>query len=286
MVIAVLVLLGLVLGSFVNALVWRLHEQGVGEEEEQGKKKSAKADKSYQARLSILRGRSMCSHCHHELAAKDLAPLFSWLMLRGKCRYCGVSIQDNPLIEALLPVFFAWSYLAWPLALTGRGLFDFAFWLVFLTGFMALAAYDLRWFLLPNRIVYPLMGLAAVQVLGDVLLFGGGWHVLVGALWGVVVVSGLFYVLFQVSGGNWIGGGDVKLGVVLGLLAGGALRGLLLIFIASVLGTLVALPLLIAHKSRLTSRIPFGPYLLAATVIVVLYGDQLISTYLRAFGLQ
>lgn len=277
MIIAVLVVLGLVFGSFINALVWRLHEQDA-----RGEGAAKKGEDS----LSITRGHSMCSHCHHPLAPKDLVPVLSWLYLRGKCRYCRVKIQDNPLVEVLLPVLFVISYLAWPLALHGVGLYQFYFWLVFLVGFMALAVYDLRWFLLPNRIIYPLIGLAMLEVLGTLVFFHGGWHTLAGAAWGVAFVSGIFYVIFQVSDGQWIGGGDVKLGIVLGLLVGGPLNGLVLIFIASMLGTLVALPLLLAGKASRTSKLPFGPYLLLATAVVTLYGTSLVDWYNRLFGLN
>src|ERR1700712_4728549 len=105
--IFLLVVLGLIFGSFVNAFVWRLHER------ESLLQKKRKPTKKQLSELSILHGRSMCVHCHHELAAKDLVPLFSWLWLRGKCRYCHKPIQDSPLIEAVLPVLFIVSYLAW-----------------------------------------------------------------------------------------------------------------------------------------------------------------------------
>lgn len=280
MIILILAVFGLILGSFVNALVWRFHKQA--ELIEKGHKKGQPTAEQ----LSMVKGRSMCSHCHHELAVKDLIPLFSWLWLRGRCRYCKVKIEDSPLIELTLPVLFVVSYLAWPHSFSGVGLYLFCFWLVFLVGFMALAAYDLRWYLLPDRIVFPLVGLALVQIIGQVAFFGGGWAVITGAIWGVLIASGIFYVLNLVSKGEWIGGGDVKLGIVLGLLVGGPLNAMLVLFIASLLGTLVALPLMITGKAGRTSRLPFGPYLLAATFIVVLWGSWLIDTYNGFLGLS
>src|SRR5688572_14928277 len=119
MMILMLVLAGLVLGSFVNALVWRLH-----------------------VRRDWVRDRSECPHCHHKLAALDLIPVLSWLMLRGKCRYCGKPIDDSPLTELALPALFVVSYIFWPQPLVGVGLFEFVLWIVFLTGFLALAIYD------------------------------------------------------------------------------------------------------------------------------------------------
>ena len=254
MIIAALVVFGLILGSFVNALVWRFHEQDV--RAEQGKPADVE--------LSMMKGRSMCSHCHHPLAPKDLIPLLSWLYLRGKCRYCRVRIQDNPLLEAGLPVLYIISFLAWPRPLQGEHLLTLIFWLVFLVGFLALAAYDLRWFLLPDRIVFPLIGLAVVELLVRLVFFHGGLAVILGAMWGVAICSGLFWLLYRISDGAWIGGGDVKLGIVLGLIVGGPLHGFLLLFIASTVGSLVSLPLLLVGKAARKTQLPFGPFLLLA----------------------
>ena len=279
MIIVVLVAFGLILGSFVNALVWRFHEQAGLAETGHKKGKPTKAE------LSMVKGRSMCSKCHHELAPKDLVPLFSWVWLRGKCRYCRKPIEDSPLLEAGLPILFVVSYLSWPLAMHGEGLFTFVAWLVFLVGFVALAAYDLRWYLLPNRIVFPLIVLAVAQVICQIVLFDASPKILIDAAWGVVIASGIFYVLYQISDGSWIGGGDVKLGIVLGILAGGAFNAMLLLFIASLVGTLVALPQVLRGKSGKATKIPFGPYLLLGAFIVVLYGDRMVTAYYNMFGL-
>lgn len=230
----------------------------------------------------MSKGRSMCSRCNHPLATKDLVPLFSWLWLRGKCRYCTKPIEDTPLLEIGLPIAFVASYWLWPEALVGYGLISFLFWLVLLVAFAALTVYDIRWYLLPDRVVWPLVALAAVQVLIYAIVFDGGLASLVTAAWGVATASGIFYVLYKVSDGNWIGGGDVKLGIVLGLLVGGPLQGLLLIFIASLLGTLASVPMLLDRKLKRTSVIPFGPFLMLAAWILVLFGDRL-GSWLDAY---
>lgn len=256
MVTAALILLGLVLGSFVNALVWRLH-----------KKKNWVTD------------RSECDFCHHKLGTLDLVPVISWLVLRGKCRYCGHAINDSPLTELALPVLFVASYAWWPQQLQGEGLMSFVFWLIFLVGFVVLAVYDIRWFLLPNRIVFPLIGVAVAQVVLQLLLFDGALRDVLGSALGVMIISGSFYVLFVLSKGTWIGFGDVKLGIMLGILAGGPLPAMLLLFIASVLGMLVSLPMVLAGKAERKSYIPFGPFLLAGMVVVQLFGADIIDWY-------
>lgn len=288
MIVFILAVFGMIFGSFANALVWRLHGQesleddiaGL-EDEKPGKARDRKIAGLRQklAELSMGKGRSMCSACRHPLAPKDLVPLFSWIWLRGKCRYCHGPIQDPPLMEIGLPVLFVASYLLWPMEWSGYGVVSFGFWLVFLVAFIALTLYDIRWFLLPDKIVWPLVGLAILQVLLHAFVFGGGLEVLVTAFWGVVTASGIFYLLYQVSRGEWIGGGDVKLGIVLGLLVGGPMQGLLLIFIASLLGTVASLPMLFRSKSKRSAIIPFGPFLMAATVILILAGNRLVDWF-------
>jgi prepilin signal peptidase PulO-like enzyme (type II secretory pathway) len=283
MIIVILAVLGLCLGSFVNALVYRLHEQ----EKLASKKPTAKLTKQQEA-LSIATGRSMCPHCKHELAAKDLVPAVSWLLLKGKCRYCGKPIPDTPIPELVTPALFILSYSVWPFSLhhvagqgIDAGIAYFALWCAFIVGFVALAIYDLKWFTLPNRIVFPLIGLATFQDLLGATVYHGGLHTIFSAFWGIVIASGIFYVLFQVSDGKWIGGGDVKLGLVLGLLVGGPGKALLLIFTASLLGTVMAVPFLVTGRMKRTSKLPFGPFLLAATIIVVLWGASIIAWYTR-----
>ena len=272
MIYVLLGLLGLVFGSFVNALVWRLHEQ------EGQRAKKGKVNQNRLRELSMLHGRSMCSNCGHELAAKDLVPVLSWLWLRGRCRYCGTKIQDNPLVEVSTGLLFVLSYLLWPLPLHGVGLFQFIVWLLFIVAFVALAMYDLKWFILPDRIVFPLVAIAAAEVVLVAAFKHDVWFALDATL-GALTLSGIFYVLFQLSGGAWIGGGDVKLAIVLGLLAGSPVQALLILFFASIIGTLCSIPVLLKGKKGLKMRVPFGPFLLAGTFLVVLFGQRVLDWY-------
>jgi prepilin signal peptidase PulO-like enzyme (type II secretory pathway) len=272
MIIVSLAVLGLIFGSFVNAWVWRLHET----EALQGKK--GKAVTARRKALSITKGRSMCPACGHELAAKDLVPVFSWLYLRGKCRYCRAPIADSPLTELATSALFVLSYIAWPLALSGVGLAVFMFWIAFVVAFVALTVYDLRWMMLPDRIVLPLIALAGVQVLMVAVWlhdYANLWQPAVSGL----IIFGLFWVLYQVSDGRWIGGGDVKLAPILGLLAGTPFKAVLVIFFASLIGTVLSIPALLKGKKALGMHVPFGPSLIAAAIVVVLYGSQLAAWY-------
>lgn len=268
--------IGLCFGSFANALVWRIHKQ-----DRDAKTKRKSKIENY----SIVNGRSMCVHCKHILAWYDLLPVASWVILWGKCRYCHKPISlQYPVVELATTALFVISYIFWPLTLhTPYSIFLFATWLVLLTGFIALAVYDYKWMLLPDRIVFPLQAIAVVFVLTKFIESGGDMSVITGAFWAVMCSAGLFYVLFQISQGKWIGGGDVKLGVVLGLVLGGAAEALLMLFIASLLGSLIGIPLLLAKKTKLQAKLPFGPLLLIATFIVYLFGASVISWYKQQF---
>lgn len=261
--------LGLCLGSLVNAVVWRLHEQ-----DELAQKKGVKDKKARLKKLSILRGRSMCPHCGHELAAKDLVPVLSWGWLRGKCRYCRAPIGwQYPLVEIATALLFIGSYALWPVALHGLGLMQLCFWLVFLVGFMVLAVCDLRWYWLPSKAIYPLVGVALAELVATLIFFDGGWAAVWSSVCGVLIASGIFFVLYQISH-DWIGDGDIRLGLVLGILLGGPMRSIILLLVASILGTLASVPALLVGKAGRKTLIPFGPFLLLGAVVVQLFGTS------------
>lgn len=272
MIIVLLIVLGLCFGSFTNALTWRLYQQA-----------RPKAKQPKKVNLSILNGRSVCPHCQHQLSALDLVPIISWLALLGKCRYCHKPISwQYPLVELATALLFVGSFVWWPYGFAMAGLIRFVVWLIFLVGFMALTIYDIHWMILPNKLVKPLIGLALLQV---VLLFvlQQDAGLLLGAFWGVICLGGLFYALLCFPGKQLIGGGDVRLGVGLGLIVGGPLPAILLLFLSSVIGTLFSLPLLANSRKALGRKVPYGPFLIVATVIVYIFGAGLISWYKRQF---
>jgi prepilin signal peptidase PulO-like enzyme (type II secretory pathway) len=261
----VLFILGLCLGSFVNALVWRFHE-----------------NKNHKAKVSILSGRSMCVHCRHTIAWYDLVPLVSWLALGGKCRYCKkpISIQ-YPTVELLAGFIFAGSYLFWPQTVQPDGQWLLlATWLASSVGLLALAVYDLRWMILPNKMIYPTLLVAVVGRLAYIILFASE-PLHSALLWflSVAIASGVFYALFVVSKGKWIGFGDVRLGLITGTLLADPQLSLAMIFLASLLGTILIIPSLLSGKKNMASRLPYGPLLITATAILVVFGDFLLDWY-------
>src|SRR5579862_661529 len=273
MVVAILVVLGLCLGSFINALVWRVHEQ-------------AKSSKSKEKNLSVLHGRSQCPHCRHELAWYDLIPVASWLMLRSRCRYCGKPISwQYPVVELAMVLVFIVSYLWWPgdLSVTGQKLL-FCTWLASSVGLLALFVYDWRWMLLPNRILYPTLAVAGVGRLSYIAFYSADKpHSLALLAGSLAITSGIFLVLYVFSRGQWIGYGDVRLGLVTGTLIAQPSQAFLMIFLAALMGTALAVPGLASGKLKVTNRLPFGPFLITATGIAVLFGGQIVGWYQRLF---
>ncbi|MBI4033490.1 prepilin peptidase [Candidatus Saccharibacteria bacterium] len=289
MIFVVLAFLGLAAGSFVNALVWRLRQQELKAESlklKAGKKELLAGDFQLSAGkdLSIFTGRSQCPHCRHTLTWHELIPLLSWLLLRGHCRYCGKPISwQYPIVELATAAVFLVSYSFWPGGVFGVG--DWVLlitWLAASVGLIALLIYDLKWMLLPNKILFPALFVAVAGRLIYLLSFEPD-KAQAAAAWAlsVAVASGLFWLIFTVSAGKWIGYGDVRLGLITGTILADPVLSLLMIFVASVLGTLVTLPALTTGRKHIDSHIPFGPFLITATTIVLLLGQTFIDFYNR-----
>jgi leader peptidase (prepilin peptidase) / N-methyltransferase len=276
--------LGLFFGSFAGATVWRLRAKQLLEDEVVGEKVPAKEKKliSKLQNVSLLKDRSICLHCGHQLAWYDLLPLASWLYLRGKCRYCHKHIGNlEPLVEIGVAAFFVVSFLFWPAALsTPFEVARFVLWLVGGVGLAILTVYDLKWFLLPNRVMFPLMGvglLYSLLVLSDNNFTAQAFFSIALAC---AVLSGIYYLIYLGSKQQWVGFGDVKLGLVLALLLADWKLAILALFLANAIGTLVIVPLMLSGKVKRHARIPFGPLLISGWLIAGLFGGDILRWYL------
>lgn len=254
--ITLLVVAGLAFGSFAGALVWRL-----------------KNNKDF------VKDRSVCEHCNHVLGPIDLVPIISWLALKGRCRYCKAKIGWLPLIlELSLPILFVISYLYWPLGFSGvAAQLSFVFWLGYIVLLAALFVYDLKWFLLPDKIVFVLIGLALLDAMLRVSITGENYFTHI--LFGVVPIAGLYGLLYFVSKGKLVGLGDAKLGIFMGIVLGWQ-SALLALILANLFGLLLVLPGLVRKRLTYKSRVPFGPFLIAAFFITGLWGNALIDWYI------
>jgi prepilin signal peptidase PulO-like enzyme (type II secretory pathway) len=283
-IVALLALLGLFSGSFAGATVWRLRAHQLREDEVAGEKNSAKEKRQVEKlqKSTLLKDRSVCLHCGHQLAWFDLIPLFSWALLRGRCRYCHKRIGGfEPVIELGMAAFYVVSYLYWPASLeTVPQLVQFLLWLIVGTGLAILSVYDLKWFLLPNRVMLPLIGLGVVN--GFVQLSANQYasSELLNIFYACLVLSGLYYLIYVVSKHKWVGFGDIKLGLVLALMLGDWQLAILTLFFANALGTVIVLPLMLSGKMKRSTRIPFGPLLISGWFIAGLFGGEVVRWYL------
>lgn len=248
-------LLGLLVGSFLNVVVWRVPR---GE--------------------SVVRPPSACPGCGNRIRARDNVPVLSWLVLRGRCRDCSGRIPARyPLVEAGTGTAFALVALVtgWSWALPAL------LWLAAVS--IALTLIDLDVHRLPDAIVlpsYPIaLGLLALACLGP----GGeaSWAPLGRALAGCAVLLGVYLVVALVAPGG-MGLGDVKLAGVLGLYLGWLGWGALAVgwFAAFVLGGLFGLVLMASRRAGRRSGIAFGPWMLAGAWVGLAAGPALASSYL------
>ena len=271
-----LLLLGVVLGSFAGAQVWRVRARQLRTDKQTGHP----YDKHEWRQLRVLLqgtvrdDRSRCLQCGHVLAWYDLLPVVSWLSTGGRCRYCQQFIGWFELVmELVLGVGLALSYLVWPWALPASSLL-FAVWVVVALVLMILAAYDAKWQLLPDPLNYGLMALGALFVLvrmttlHDVDLVS-----LTGA---VALLVGLYGGLYAISRGAWIGFGDVKLCVGLALLLGDWRLAFMTLFFSNMLGCIIVLPGLVRGQLNTRSQVPFGPLLIIGCVISLLFGGSIL----------
>lgn len=244
-------LLGMAVGSFLNVLIDRLP---------QGK--------------SIFSPGSHCEACKQPLNARDLIPIFSYLWLKGRCRYCKAVISRRlPLVEAGSGVLF--GYLVWHYGFSA----DLAIAIFYGCLFLVLAVIDLERGLILNKLVYPAMAIALTfsLLLSDLDIVPG----LASTAGGGGTGLGLFLIIVIVSRGG-MGFGDVKLAALIGLISGFPLV-LVAVFLAVISGGLVAVSLLLLKIRGRRQAIPFGPYLSLAAIITLLYGSGILDWYLGFF---
>ncbi|MFH1560260.1 MAG: prepilin peptidase [Chloroflexota bacterium] len=237
------IVLGLAVGSFLNVCIDRLP---AGE--------------------SIVRGASHCPGCQHLLAPVDLVPVFSYLWLRGRCRYCGASIPVRvPLVE--MATGFLFGFLYWKF---GLGV-ELGIALVYASILLAVSIIDLEHQLILNVVVYPAMPLAlALSLLWPDPTIA---RASLGLVVGVAAVSLPFLVYRQ-----GMGMGDVKLGGLIGLMVGYP-HVLVALLLAVIAGGLIATLLLVFRIKGRKDAIPFGPFMAAGALVTLLWGQAILDWY-------
>lgn len=252
---------GLVIGSFLNVVVWRVPR---GE--------------------SIVRPPSACPRCGHPIRWYDNIPVVSWLVLRARCRDCDEPISARyPLVEAGTGLGFA--VLAWAGLADAAPIAALPLLLVFAAYSIALALIDLDHRLLPDRIVLPAYVVFAALVVLASAITGDWWAALRALVAGAVLFA--FFLIVALVYPAGMGGGDIKLAGLLGLVLGwfGWRQVVVGAFAGFLIGAVVGIITMIARRSGRKTAIPFGPSLLAGAWVGVFAGAALGDWYLHITGL-
>jgi leader peptidase (prepilin peptidase) / N-methyltransferase len=247
-IIAFAAIAGLVVGSFLNVVIWRLPR-----------------------RESLARPRSRCPHCATAIAPYDNIPVLSWLALRGRCRHCRAPISARyPLVELTTGALYAL------VVATKHDPAQVALGLLLVTALVPITLIDLDLRLIPNRITLPASVAAVVATLTlDVSL--APELLIAGA------AAGGFFLLAAVAHPRGMGMGDVKLAAVLGLYLGRAVAPA--IFAGLIAGVVVG-AVIVARKGAREGRktaVPFGPFLALGGVFGLFAGDAIMDAYLSRF---
>jgi len=215
----------------------------------------------------------MCPHCQKKINWYDNVPLISFIVLHGKCRNCKKIISfQYPIVELTTGILFVLAILNIEYSIFNiKYLIPVLRDLFFISVLVIIFIYDLKWYLILDIITVPAMALA----LAFNLFLGYTWQNLFLA---AIIGGGFFLIQYIISKGKWIGGGDIRMGALMGFMLGypHIITGLMLSYI---FGSIIGIILLIAGKKRMSSQIPFGTFLSAATIIVLLWGVDILALY-------
>jgi leader peptidase (prepilin peptidase) / N-methyltransferase len=254
--------LGASIGSFINVVVYRLP-----------------------AGLSVLWPPSRCPHCLNQLKAYDNVPVFGWLWLKGRCRYCKSKISARyPVVEALTGIIFLVVFLLFNVSLLTIGYWVFCSWL------LALSLIDLDTMTLPNQLTQSGLVLGIIfQIVSGFLLEGSYLGAIkplmmgiVGAVLGLWLFDAIAFFGSIALGKTAMGAGDAKLAAMMGAWLGWKYL-LLAGFVACTVGALVGIVSITLSKRRFGQKIPFGPFLAFGAAIALFGGEAILSAYLRLF---
>lgn len=240
-------LYGITIGSFLNVLIYRIPKKE-----------------------NIVSTRSHCMSCGYQLHWYDLVPLFSYLILGGKCRECKTKLSvQYPLIEGLNGVLYLLAFYKY-----GFSVESLLYCLLF-SALLALSVIDFRTYEIPVGFNYFILALGLVRVFTD----RSNW---LEYLIGLVAVSGVLAIIFYISDGRFIGGGDVKLMAAAGLLMGWKLN-LLSFCVGCILGSVIHL--IRMKVSGEDHQLAMGPYLAGGIFLTVMFGNEFLTWYLGGMGI-
>ncbi|MDP2820773.1 MAG: prepilin peptidase [bacterium] len=244
-------LFGLAIGSFINCLVHRMEKE----------------------ESSLFKG-SYCPKCRHKLAWFDLIPLLSFVLLKGKCRYCQKEISfQYPIVELVAGILFVLVFFNFGYSL----LSVFYFFLIF--SLLSIFLFDLKFSIIPDKIIFP----SIFAVLIFYLIFflkdaNFSAEILFNFFLAAILASLFFFTIYFFSKGKAMGFGDVKLGFLLGLIFG-LPKIILVLWLAFIIGGPFAIFLIFLKKKTLKSEIALGPFLIIASFIIIFLGNKILSFF-------
>lgn len=238
----------------------------------------------------IILGRSKCPKCKKQLHWSHLIPVISYIILRGQCAYCEKQISKLYLVlELLTGAVFAWIYSQNPFylgnsvhGLVQNSSIEYAllavagFKMIIYSGFILIFVYDYLYQEIPDLFSLPLI---AIALAGNIMI---GQPDLISILTGAAIGLSFFGGQYLISKGKWLGEGDIRLGVLMGILLGWQFL-LVAIVISYVIGSIISLFLIAKQKAKMNSEIAFGPFLILGTVISWQWGEQIINLYLSVY---
>ncbi len=262
MIQIIVFLLGLSIGSFLNCIIYRL---------EKNQKPS---------------GRSYCPKCKHTLSYKDLVPLFSYILLKGKCRYCHKKISiEYPLVEFATGVLFVMVfYLSGFLEIVNYSFFDIftlVYLFVVLFFLILIFVYDLKHFIIPDFANFSLI-IISFTYLAVYSFLENNIDIFINGLLSALAVFLFFFAIFFFTKGKGMGFGDVKFVIFMGFFLGFP-NILVANFVSFLFGAIIGLLLIAVQKKKMKSQIPFGPFLIFGTLVAYFFGDEIIRCYLSYF---
>jgi prepilin signal peptidase PulO-like enzyme (type II secretory pathway) len=262
-------ILGLCVGSFLNCVIYRL---------ETGKS---------------LKGRSFCPKCKKQLKWTDLIPVFSFLFLCGKCKYCKEKISlQYPIVEISTATIFLMVFNIIPnlignpeyyhlipaFAVMTEWIMVMAFYFYIASVMIVIFVYDLKHYEIPDKILIPAIIATAIY---DIFILCQPFSLIcsINYIFAALIGSGFFLSIFLISKGLWMGFGDVKFAILMGLLLGFP-NILLALFLSFFFGAIIGIILMVFKKKGIKSEIPFAPFLIIGTFLTVFWGEQIMSWYL------
>jgi len=276
--VALASVLGLIVGSFLNVLVWRLPKMLAREWRAQAHEVLGLPAEPVGPTPNLMRPNSCCPQCDHGIRPWENIPLLSYLILKGRCAHCKARISLRyPFTElacGLLSAIVAWHFgVGWQAGAV----------LLLTWGLLAMSLIDADHQLLPDVLVLPLMWLGLIVNSFALLvpLSDAVW----GAVAGYMSLWSVFWLFKLITGKDGMGYGDFKLLALLGAWGGWQIVPMTLLM-ASLVGVFAGLILMRVRKTQVSTPMPFGPYLAIASWIALLWGGQITDFYLQSVGFR